>query len=100
MAETRDDPAGALVVDGNAVAGEMEELLGSDMTAAQHRCASCGNHAAMATLRAYIGGPGIVLRCSICQEVVLRIVRTPTATYVDLRGAAYVGLAAPTADRG
>lgn len=91
--DTGEDPAGALVVDGNAVAGELEELLGSDMTATLHRCASCGNRAAMATLRAWTGGPGIVLRCSVCQEVVLRLVRTPTATYLDMRGAAYVNLA-------
>jgi hypothetical protein len=90
-----DDMAAALVLDGNAVAGEMEELLGSDMTAALHRCANCGNLGALATLRAYTGGPGTVLRCSICREVVIRLVRTPTATYLDLRGAAYVSMAAP-----
>jgi hypothetical protein len=82
----------ALVLDGNAVAGELEELLGFDMTAALIRCTSCGNRGAMATLLAYTGGPGTVLRCSICREVVIRLVRTPTATYLDLRGAAYLCL--------
>jgi hypothetical protein len=82
----------ALVLDGNAVAGDLEELMGFDMTAALHRCTSCGNRGAMATLLAYTGGPGTVLRCSICREVVIRIVRTPTATYLDLRGAAYLSL--------
>jgi hypothetical protein len=86
------DLTDALMLDGNAVAGDLEELLGSDMTAVMHRCTSCGNRAAMATLLAYTGGPGTVLRCSICREVVIRLVRTPTATYLDLRGAAYLCL--------
>jgi hypothetical protein len=41
-------------------------------------------------MRAYMGGPGAVLRCPACDEVVLRIVETADATYVDARGAAYL----------
>ena len=82
----------AMVLDGNAAAGDMEELFGFDMTAVMHRCTNCGNRGAMATLLAYMGGPGTVLRCSICREVVIRLVRTPTATYLDMRGAAYLSL--------
>ncbi|HEX9634313.1 MAG TPA: DUF6510 family protein [Candidatus Limnocylindria bacterium] len=93
------DLTDAMTLDGNAVAGELEELLGFDMTAVMHRCTSCGNRAAMATLLAYMGGPGTVLRCSICREVVIRLVRTPTATYLDLRGAAYLCLT-PVPDSG
>ena len=37
-------------------------------------------------------GPGIVLRCSICSEVVMRIVETPDGLYLDARGAAYLRL--------
>jgi len=92
---TADDMAAAFVLDGNAVGGELAELLGSDMTAVMHRCANCGNLGAMATLRAYTGGPGIVLRCSICHEVVIRLVRTPTGTFVDFRGAAYIAMSPP-----
>jgi hypothetical protein len=90
----------ALMLDGNAVAGELEELMGFDMTASLHRCTSCGNRGAMATLLAFTGGPGTVLRCSVCREVVIRIVRTPTATYLDLRGAAYVRVAPADAGSG
>ena len=92
------DLSEALMLDGNAVAGELEELMGFDLTASMHRCTSCGNRGAMATLLAFTGGPGTVLRCSVCREVVVRIVRTPTATYLDLRGAAY--LCMPPADAG
>ena len=44
----------------------------------------------IAELRAYVRSPGTVLRCPVCEGVVLRIVETDEATYVDARGAAYL----------
>jgi hypothetical protein len=82
--------ADALVLDANAVAGDLEELLGFDMTVAIHCCASCGNIGPIGTLLAFTGGPGTVLRCVVCRDVVLRLVRTPTRTFLDIRGAAYL----------
>jgi phage FluMu protein Com len=82
-----DDP---LVLDANAVAGEMAELFGFEMTVATHRCAHCGNVAAIGTLLAWTHGPGVTMRCSICREVVVRIVRTPSGTLIDVSGAAYL----------
>ena len=79
-----------LMLDGNAVAGEMAELFGFEMTAAVHRCAHCGNVGAMGTLLAWTQGPGVTLRCCICRDVVVRIVRTPSRTLIDMSGAAYV----------
>lgn len=80
----------ALMLDANAVAGELAELFGFEMTAAVHRCIHCGNVGAMGTLLAWMQGPGITLRCCICRDVVLRIVRTPTRTLIDASGAAYM----------
>jgi hypothetical protein len=79
-----------LMVDGNAVAGDMAELFGLEMTAVMHRCVHCGNVGAMGTLLAWTQGPGVVLRCCICHEVVVRIVRMPTRTLIDVSGAAYM----------
>ena len=79
-----------LMLDANAVGGDLAELLGFEVTAAAHRCAHCGNVGAVGTLLAWTLGPGITLRCSICREVVIRIVRTPARTYLDLSGAAYL----------
>jgi len=81
----------ALILDGNAVAGMLLDAFGSEMTAAEARCDHCGSIGFLATLIAYTRAPGIVLRCRICQEVVLRMVETPTALLVDARGATYVG---------
>ena len=81
-----------LVLDANAVAGDLEELFGTDLTAVVHRCAHCGNLGPMATLLAYVHGPGTVLRCCVCTDVVLRYVRTPWGTRLDVRGAAELRL--------
>jgi hypothetical protein len=79
-----------MMLDANAVAGELAELFGFEMTATVHRCAHCGNVGQMGTLLAWTQGPGITLRCCICRDVVVRIVRTPTRTLIDVSGAAYM----------
>lgn len=86
------DLAAQLMLDANAVAGEMEELFGLEMTAVAHRCAHCGNQGPVGTLLAFTHGPGTVLRCSICREVVIRWTRGPTGARLDLRGAAVLHL--------
>jgi hypothetical protein len=78
-------------LDANAVAGALHEMFGTDMTVVQARCAHCGNRAQLGTLRAYVGGPGTVLRCAACSGIVLRFMRRPDGSYlVDIRGAAYL----------
>lgn len=87
----QDQDLGArLVLDGNAVGGELAELFGFDVTGAAAQCAHCGNVAVGGTLVAFTHGPGTVLRCSICREVVIRFVRTPAAVYLDVRGLTYL----------
>lgn len=84
----------ALTLDANAVAGLLTEIFGVEITSELCRCAHCGNDGAVGTLRAYTHAPGVVLRCSVCAQVVIRIVRTPAATYLDARGAALIRLPA------
>ena len=81
-----------LMLDANAVAGLLHEIFGLEMTAEPTECANCGNEAEIGTLLAFTQGPGIILRCSACENVILRIVQTPNATYVDARGAVYLRL--------
>ena len=78
------------VLDGNAVAGALEAAFGADMTAVPGCCAHCGAVNMVGTLRAWTRAPGAVLRCPSCNGVVLRVVETTDATYVDARGAAYL----------
>jgi hypothetical protein len=82
-----------LMLDANATAGLLTEIFGMEMTASPTECAGCGNEGALGELLAFTQGPGIVLRCSACENVVLRIVQTPDAIYLDARGAVYLRLA-------
>jgi uncharacterized protein DUF6510 len=86
IALMRDDPAVDLTVDGNAVAGLLAAVFSADVTANPGQCASCRTVSMVGTLRVYMRGPGVVLRCPACAEVVIRIVETPAATTVDLSG--------------
>jgi hypothetical protein len=82
-----------LMLDANATAGLLYEIFGVEMTASPTECANCGNEGEVGELLAFTQGPGIILRCSVCESVVLRIVRTPEAIYLDARGAVYLRLA-------
>ena len=87
--QTDFDPE-SLTLDANAVAGMLQAIFGSDMTAAWSECAHCGNQAMVGTMRAYVGA-AVVLRCSICTQVVARIAAMPDGSHrIDMRGATYV----------
>ncbi|WP_213453169.1 DUF6510 family protein [Rhizomonospora bruguierae] len=73
-------------LDGNDLAGPLAELFAVDVTVATGRCASCGLAGPVAMLRVYPHAPGLVARCPGCEEVMLRLVRTPDRAYLDLRG--------------
>jgi len=90
MIDHSDDPAVDRELDGNALAGMLETMFGTDMTAIPGRCAHCHTINMVGAMRVYMGGPGAVLRCPACDEVVLRVVETAESTYVDARGAAYL----------
>ena len=82
----------ALMLDGNAVAGLLREVFALEMTASPTKCAHCGTVGALGTLLAFTQAPGVVLRCPGCEQVMLRIVETPEAIYLEARGAAYLRL--------
>jgi hypothetical protein len=92
MDQEADDMNRALMVDGNAVAGLLQDVFGLEMTATPAECANCGQVNDMGALLAFTQAPGAVLRCPVCQEVMLRIVETPDAIYLDARGAAHIRL--------
>src|SRR5438132_10845327 len=93
LAEMREDPALDLSLDANAIGGLLAGIFGADVTGSDGQCASCHTVSLMGTMRVYMRGPGIVVRCPACTQVVLRVVQSPDGTMVDLRGAAYVRLA-------
>ncbi len=83
----------ALMVDGNAVAGQLQQIFGRDMTMTMARCAACAREAEMGALMVFARAPGVVLRCPACQAVIARIVETPSVIYLEARGAAFLRMA-------
>ena len=79
--DTRD-----LKLDGNAIAGELLELFGVEMTIATGVCAGCGAAEQVARLEVYVHAPGTVVRCPHCEAVVMRIVRGRDRVWLDLSG--------------
>jgi len=82
-----------LMLDANATAGLLHEIFGVEMTASPTECATCGNEGEVGELLAFTQGPGVILRCSVCENVVLRIVQKPEEILLDARGAVYLRLA-------
>jgi endogenous inhibitor of DNA gyrase (YacG/DUF329 family) len=73
-------------LDGNAAAGQLAEVFSTEMTTAIATCATCGTAGALGTTRAYVGGPGTVLRCATCGAVVVRLARSPRCLMIDMAG--------------
>ncbi len=92
MYDTQIDISRALRLDGNAAAGMLHEIFGLEMTASPTQCAHCGSVGQVGMLWAFIQAMGTVLRCPACGNVILRIVETPHAIYLDAQGATYLRL--------
>jgi uncharacterized protein DUF6510 len=73
-------------LDGNAAAGELSNIFAMDVTAAKGQCAHCGAIKRFAEARVYMRCPGLVARCSVCQQVLLRLVSARERVFFDLRG--------------
>jgi Family of unknown function (DUF6510) len=75
-------------LDGNALAGDLFEVFGVDMTAARCTCATCGASGFVAEAAVYMRGPGRVARCRDCGQLLIVLVTIRGITCVDLRGVA------------
>ena len=82
-------------LDGNSAAGLLRELFALDMTSASVTCAGCGTIAEIGRERVYGGTMGAVLRCVLCNAVVLRMVRTPAGCWLEMQGARSLFARAP-----
>jgi hypothetical protein len=78
-------------VDGNAIGGLLQEVFGTDMTAAGTVCGSCGAARQVAGLAVYRQAPGTVVRCRSCDSVLMVFVRVRNRFCVDLQGLAALG---------
>ena len=75
-------------LDGNAIAGTLEAVFGTDMTTASGTCANCGTRSIVGELGVYLRAPGIVVRCRRCDSVLIVLVEAHGLMCVDLAGLA------------
>jgi hypothetical protein len=73
-------------LDGNAIAGQLYEAFGTEMTVAVGICTHCGARGVLAEAVVYLAGPGTIVRCRSCTGVLAVLVRRREITCVDLRG--------------
>lgn len=76
------------VLDGNAIGGMLIELFGTEMTTTVGTCGVCGNAAQVAEMAVYRPRLGTVVRCRVCDNVLMVFVTTRGVTCVDLHGLA------------
>jgi hypothetical protein len=75
----------ALMLDGNAVAGLLQEVFAVEMTTALGTCGSCGATEAVGAIHVYRGA-GLVLRCPHCDTVLMKIVTDEPRVWIHLGG--------------
>jgi hypothetical protein len=82
-------------LDGNAAAGILEEVFAFEITTATTACVQCGAAGEVGAQMAHMTEIGTVLRCSSCDNALIRIVRQQTGPqryWLDLRGVKYLQL--------
>jgi hypothetical protein len=73
-------------LDGNAIAGMLVAVFGTELTTATGVCASCGRRILVGEFAVYLRGPGTVVRCRHCAGVAMVVVEAHGMSCVDLRG--------------
>ncbi len=77
-------------LDGNAAAGELSKIFAVDVTVAEGQCAHCGSTKRFAEAHVYMECPGIVARCAVCEQILLRLVIVRDRALLDLSGMTYL----------
>jgi Family of unknown function (DUF6510) len=74
-----------LMLDGNAVAGLLQEVFAVEMTTATGLCGGCGAINAIGAVHVFRGA-GVVLRCPQCDNALMKIVRDNGRVWIALSG--------------
>ena len=82
-----------LMLDGNAVAGVLQEVFGVEMTPAMVTCDECGATEAVGATHVFQGA-GIAMRCRRCDNVLVTIVKDDTRVWIGFAGVRTVQMSA------
>ena len=75
----------ALMLDGNAIAGLLQEVFAVEMTTAVGACGACGATEAVGAVHVFRGA-GVVLRCPHCDNALVKIVKDDTRLWIGFPG--------------
>jgi hypothetical protein len=75
----------ALMVDGNAVAGLLQDVFAVEMTTAMGTCDKCGAVDQVGALHVFRGA-GIVMRCPHCDNALVTMVDDDTRVWIGFAG--------------
>jgi uncharacterized protein DUF6510 len=84
-----------LMVDGNAVAGLLQEVFAVEMTTSLGTCGGCGATEPLGAVHVYRGA-GVVLRCPHCHDALATIVASDTAIWIGSCGLRTLRMSAPS----
>jgi Family of unknown function (DUF6510) len=81
-----------LRLDGNAAAGLFQEVFVHELTVARGACAACGAVGEMGAQHLYMTprSPGAVLRCHVCESVLMVMVHAGGRFRLGLRGLVWI----------
>jgi hypothetical protein len=80
------------MLDGNAVAGLLQEVFGTEMTTNPAQCDHCGGVNMLGALLLFGGEMGSVMRCPVCEEMMMRIVARRETIWLDMQGMSWLRL--------
>jgi Family of unknown function (DUF6510) len=77
-------------LDGNAAGGLLGEIFALETTAAEGACDSCGTVAHVGEAMVYVTEIGTTVRCTNCDNALIRVAQNPRGYFLDLRGISYL----------
>ena len=75
----------SLMLDGNAVAGLLQDVFAVEMTTAVGTCTGCGAVEPVGAVHVFRSA-GIVLRCPHCENVLAKIVQSESRIWISFPG--------------
>jgi hypothetical protein len=88
----------ARMLDGNAVAGLLQEVFAVEITTALGTCAGCGATEPVGATHVFEGA-GFALRCPHCDNALVTIVKDTSRMWLGFPGLRTLEVPAPTAER-
>ena len=74
-----------LMLDGNAVAGLLQEVFAVEITTATAMCNTCGATDAVGALHVFRGA-GVVMRCPHCDNALVTIIKDGPRVWIGFAG--------------